>query len=238
MLAPSAIKRRFQLMLIKPSHYDDDGYVVQWLRSHSSRPTRSLASTRWRVDAADRQVLGPDVDDRHRRLDETNTRVKVPTSSDRIRQHDGFGMVGLVGVQSNQFPRAHGHRATAARGRHPGRDRRLPRLRLPGDDAGDAGRPARGARHRLHPVRGRGRRPLRRACCRPPPPARSSRSTTSSNDLPDLESAPTPFLPRETVERVYGRLLELRRRPRLPVPVLVLHHHQRAGAQVAPALAG
>ena len=24
---------RFQLILIKPSHYDNDGYVVQWLRS-------------------------------------------------------------------------------------------------------------------------------------------------------------------------------------------------------------
>ena len=30
----------------------------------------------------------------------------------------------------------------------------------------------------------------------------------------------------------------LRRRPRLSLPMLVLHHHQRAGAQVAPALAG
>ena len=26
-------KRRFQLVLIKPSHYDDEGYVIQWLRS-------------------------------------------------------------------------------------------------------------------------------------------------------------------------------------------------------------
>jgi hypothetical protein len=25
--------KRFQLFLIKPSHYDADGYVVQWLRS-------------------------------------------------------------------------------------------------------------------------------------------------------------------------------------------------------------
>src|SRR5262249_56902569 len=26
-------KRRFQLVLIKPSHYDDDGYVIQWVRA-------------------------------------------------------------------------------------------------------------------------------------------------------------------------------------------------------------
>ena len=35
-------KRRFQLILIKPSHYDDDGYVVQWLRS--TMPSNSLAA--------------------------------------------------------------------------------------------------------------------------------------------------------------------------------------------------
>jgi len=26
-------RRQFRLFLIKPSHYDDDGYVIQWLRS-------------------------------------------------------------------------------------------------------------------------------------------------------------------------------------------------------------
>ena len=31
----------FQLFLIKPSHYDDDGYVIQWLRS--AIPSNSLA---------------------------------------------------------------------------------------------------------------------------------------------------------------------------------------------------
>ena len=30
MLAGAPNIRRFQLILIKPSHYDDDGYVVQW----------------------------------------------------------------------------------------------------------------------------------------------------------------------------------------------------------------
>jgi hypothetical protein len=27
------MRRRFQLVLIKPSHYDDDGYVIRWLRT-------------------------------------------------------------------------------------------------------------------------------------------------------------------------------------------------------------
>jgi hypothetical protein len=34
--------RRFCLLLIKPSHYDDDGYVIQWLRS--TIPSNSLAA--------------------------------------------------------------------------------------------------------------------------------------------------------------------------------------------------
>src|ERR1700683_3282637 len=35
-------KRRFTIVLIKPSHYDDDGYVIQWRRS--TIPSNSLAS--------------------------------------------------------------------------------------------------------------------------------------------------------------------------------------------------
>ena len=34
-------RRRFRLVLIKPSHYDDDGYVIQWVRSPI--PANSLA---------------------------------------------------------------------------------------------------------------------------------------------------------------------------------------------------
>jgi hypothetical protein len=33
--------RRFLLVLVKPSHYDDEGYVIQWLRSPI--PANSLA---------------------------------------------------------------------------------------------------------------------------------------------------------------------------------------------------
>ena len=32
----------FHLFLIKPSHYDDDGYVIQWVRS--SIPANTLAA--------------------------------------------------------------------------------------------------------------------------------------------------------------------------------------------------
>jgi radical SAM superfamily enzyme YgiQ (UPF0313 family) len=106
MLAPAATtKRRFQLVLIKPSHYDDDGYVVQWRRS--SIPSNSLACVyALAAEAASRRVLGSDVDFDLTAIDETNTRIKPKEIIDLIRRHDGFGMVGLVGVQSNQYPRA------------------------------------------------------------------------------------------------------------------------------------
>ena len=38
----AAARRRFCLVLVKPSHYDDDGYVIQWHRS--AIPSNSLAA--------------------------------------------------------------------------------------------------------------------------------------------------------------------------------------------------
>ena len=98
-------RRRFQLILIKPSRYDDDGYVVQWVRS--MMPSNSLAALYGlAADAADRQVLGLDVAIDVLPLDEANTRIKPNKIIARLKAHDGFGLVCLVGVQSNQFPRA------------------------------------------------------------------------------------------------------------------------------------
>src|SRR5258706_16044024 len=105
MLAPAGNRRRFQLVLIKSSHYDDDGYVIQWLRS--SLPSNSLACVyTLAADAVQRKILGPDVEIDITAIDETNKRVQVRKIIDLLRRNDGFGMVGLVGVQSNQFPRA------------------------------------------------------------------------------------------------------------------------------------
>jgi hypothetical protein len=53
------------------------------------------------------------------------------------------------------------------------------------------------------------------------------------NDLPEMAAATFPFLPEAAVKRVAGKYVSFRCRPRLSVPVLVLHHHQRAGPQVA-----
>ncbi len=96
---------RFQLILIKPSHYDVNGYVVQWLRS--TMPSNSLAAVFGLArGAAEREVLGPDLPIDVLAIDETNTRVKPKEIARRIARHGGLGLVGLVGVQSNEFPRA------------------------------------------------------------------------------------------------------------------------------------
>jgi hypothetical protein len=102
---PEPRRRRFQLLLIKPSHYDDDGYVIRWWRAMI--PSNSLAAIFGIAqDCAERQVLGPDVDIDITVIDETNTRVDVPALIKRFRADGAFGLVALIGVQTNQYPRA------------------------------------------------------------------------------------------------------------------------------------
>jgi radical SAM superfamily enzyme YgiQ (UPF0313 family) len=101
----SVANRRFQLVLIKPSHYHDDGYVIRWWRALI--PSNSLAAIYGLArDCAARQVLGPDIEIDIDLIDETNSRVDIPKLIQRFRRHDNFGLLALVGVQSNQYPRA------------------------------------------------------------------------------------------------------------------------------------
>ena len=98
-------RRRFNLVLIKPSHYHDDGYVIRWWRGLV--PSNSLAALHGlALDCRDRRVIGDDVDIEIDLIDETNTRVNTPKLLRRFKRDNGFGMVGLVGVQTNQYPRA------------------------------------------------------------------------------------------------------------------------------------
>ena len=98
-------KKIFHFVMIKPSHYDDDGYVIQFYRS--AMPSNTLATLCGLAeDCRQRQVLGDDVEIRFSKLDETNKRVRVRKYIRLIRRDGGHGLVGLIGVQSNQFPRA------------------------------------------------------------------------------------------------------------------------------------
>ena len=91
--------------MIKPTHYDDDGYPIQWLRS--AIPSNTLACLNGLAeDARRRQVLGPDVEIQLTTYDETNRRVRPKRIIRMIRASGGRALIGLVGVQSNQFPRA------------------------------------------------------------------------------------------------------------------------------------
>jgi hypothetical protein len=97
-------KRKFKVVLIKPSHYDAQGYVIQW--SRSTIPSNSLAGVYGILAACARdEVLGPGVDIEIDAYDECNTVIDVRGEIRKIRRA-GEGFVGLVGVQSNQFPRA------------------------------------------------------------------------------------------------------------------------------------
>ncbi|MEP6900419.1 MAG: radical SAM protein [Actinomycetota bacterium] len=97
-------QKRFSLVLIKPSHYDDDGYVIQWFRS--AIPANSLACLYGlALECREQKIFGENVEFKIHAFDETNTNIKIKNIVSLIESADD-GMVMLVGVQSNQFPRA------------------------------------------------------------------------------------------------------------------------------------
>ena len=97
-------RETFYLELIKPSHYDDNGYVIQWWRA--SIPSNSLSALYGLAfDAAERRVLGADVDLQITPYDESNTILPIRAIIRRFRRNPMRGLVCLVGVQSSQFPR-------------------------------------------------------------------------------------------------------------------------------------
>jgi radical SAM superfamily enzyme YgiQ (UPF0313 family) len=70
-------------------------------------PSNSLASIYGiAVDSAARGVLGPDVDIDIEAIDEFNTHVDIFKLLQKFARNENFGLVALIGVQSNQYPRA------------------------------------------------------------------------------------------------------------------------------------
>jgi hypothetical protein len=102
---PQLSSRLFHLVMIKPTHYDDEGYPIQWVRS--AIPSNTLACLNGLAeDARARKVLGPDVEIVLHTYDETNRRIRPDKIIKAIRESGGKAFIALVGVQSNQFPRA------------------------------------------------------------------------------------------------------------------------------------
>ncbi|HET6277774.1 MAG TPA: hypothetical protein VFG08_03230, partial [Candidatus Polarisedimenticolia bacterium] len=99
--------RRLHLYLIKPSKYDDDGYVIRYLRgvlpSNTLSTLYSLTEDQHRSGA-----LGDGLEVRTTVIDETVEMVPVRRILRRAnRQRDTRTVIALVGVQTNQFPRAY-----------------------------------------------------------------------------------------------------------------------------------
>jgi len=95
--------RQFHIEIIKPSHYDDDGYVLQWWKAWI--PSNSMACLyAIAQDCSRRNTLGEDTEIVVNAFDEMT--MRVPLHEIVARTKNGGGIVCLVGVQSNQFPRA------------------------------------------------------------------------------------------------------------------------------------
>ncbi|EJC72863.1 Fe-S oxidoreductase [Rhizobium leguminosarum bv. trifolii WSM2012] len=197
-----AARRRFQLILIKPSHYDDDGYVIRWWRAMI--PSNSLAALYGiAAECAERKVLGPDTAIDITVIDETNTRIDFAGLLAQFKRHDNFGMIALVGVQTNQYPRA----LDIAR---PFRDAGLPvsiggfhvsgcLSMLDGKAVGlDACRDM-GISMFAGEAEGRLEMVLRDAASGELKPLYNF-----MNDLPGIGGTPVPFLPKDNIQRTLG----------------------------------
>jgi radical SAM superfamily enzyme YgiQ (UPF0313 family) len=97
--------RSIQLYLIKPTQYDDDGYVVRHWRG--VLPSNSLACLAGLTEELIAQKrLGESVRVKIHLIDETVDKLPVKRICRSQRKRRTKTIVCLVGVQTNQFPRA------------------------------------------------------------------------------------------------------------------------------------
>jgi radical SAM superfamily enzyme YgiQ (UPF0313 family) len=98
-------RKQIRVVIIKPSKYDDEGYVIRHFRGVLPSNTLACLSS-LTLDVAKREVLGKDVDLLIELFDDTVQKIPVNRI---IRSHClpyQRTVVVLAGVQSNQFPRA------------------------------------------------------------------------------------------------------------------------------------
>jgi radical SAM superfamily enzyme YgiQ (UPF0313 family) len=98
-------QKQLQIVLIKPSKYDDDGYVIRHFRGVLPSNTLACLSS-LTTDVAKREVLGSDVELKVELFDDTVQKIPVNRIIRSNRLPRRRTIVALVGVQSNQFPRA------------------------------------------------------------------------------------------------------------------------------------
>ena len=97
--------KRFHVVLIKPSKYDEDGYVISWFRG--VLVSNSMAMMNALTEQAEHdKVLGPDVEIITHFYDETVRRIPVKRLVREVQSGVDRAVVCMVGVQTNQFTRA------------------------------------------------------------------------------------------------------------------------------------
>jgi radical SAM superfamily enzyme YgiQ (UPF0313 family) len=93
------------VVLIKPSKYDDEGYVIRHLRG--VLPSNTLACLcSLTEDLNRRRILGDNLKIKIKILDDTVQKLPVDRIIRSNKRAHCRTIVALVGVQSNQFPRA------------------------------------------------------------------------------------------------------------------------------------
>jgi len=97
--------KKIKIVLIKPSKYDDEGYVIRHFRGVLPSNTLACLSSLTK-DVADRGLLGPETALEIELLDDTVQKIPVKKIIKSNRLPFRRTIVALVGVQSNQFPRA------------------------------------------------------------------------------------------------------------------------------------
>ena len=218
----------YQIEIIKPSHYDDDGYVLQWWKAWI--PSNSMACLYAIArDCADRNILGEETSILVNAYDEMTMRVPLPKIINKTR--DGRGIVCLVGVQSNQFPRAldiarhlRSNNVTVILGGFHVSGCLSMLKDIPGDlqealDLGIvlfAGEAEEHFENLLLEAKAGKLKPLYNVM----------------HDLPGLQKQVPPLLPESIVRKYDGKLSSFDAGRRLPLPVLLLHDHQCSGPQV------
>ena len=98
-------QKKIKIVLIKPSKYDDEGFVIRHFRGVLPSNTLACLSSLTQ-DVAKRELLGTETELTVELIDDTVQKIPVKRIIRSNRLPYRRTIVALVGVQSNQFPRA------------------------------------------------------------------------------------------------------------------------------------
>src|SRR5881397_1436874 len=101
---PSPAFEKFRIVLIKPSKYDDDGYVIRFWKG--VLPSNTLNVLHGLTEEVKRSGVFGALSIEIVTFDETAEKLPVKKIIGWSRRGSTKLVVGLVGVQTNQFPRA------------------------------------------------------------------------------------------------------------------------------------